>query len=318
MNTSVNKYEPGSLAPVNAQGRRQFVTSLLKAASGTAAFLLLPRFGFTASTGSATADMSIQQVIDLILKSVPGAPFPNTVDTIKAGDPNREVKGIVTTMFATTDVIEKTAQLGANFIIAHEPTFYNHTDETTLLKNDPVYQYKERLLEKYNITVWRFHDAIHAHKPDGVLMGVLTSLNWAQYYNADNPLLVTIPPTTVQQVITLVKSKLDIPHVRMVGNLKDPCSRILLIPGAAGGRMQIGALAKEKPDLLIVGEVNEWETSEYVRDLRQMGAKTSLLILGHIVSEEPGLQWLVQWLKPQLPRTIALTHIPSNDAFQWV
>ncbi|HYK47240.1 MAG TPA: Nif3-like dinuclear metal center hexameric protein, partial [Parafilimonas sp.] len=94
------------------------------------------------------------------------------------------------------------------------------------------------------------------------------------------------------------------------------CSRVALIPGAAGGRLQIAALQKEKPDLLIVGELNEWETSEYVRDLRYTGANTSLLVLGHIASEEPGLQWLVEWLKPQLPG-INITHIPSRDVFSW-
>jgi putative NIF3 family GTP cyclohydrolase 1 type 2 len=91
----------------------------------------------------------------------------------------------------------------------------------------------------------------------------------------------------------------------------------VLAPGAAGGTRQIEALQKEKPDVMICGELNEWETSEYVRDLRYMGLKTSLIVLGHIVSEEPGLEWLEKWLQPQIPG-IKVTHIPSNDAFTWV
>jgi len=76
------------------------------------------------------AELTIRDVIDKLQADVPGAPFPQTVDTIKAGDWGQPVKGIVTTMFATDVVIEKTISLGANFIIAHEPTFYNHLDET--------------------------------------------------------------------------------------------------------------------------------------------------------------------------------------------
>jgi hypothetical protein len=53
-----------------------------------------------------------------------------------------------------------------------------------------------------------------------------------------------------------------------------------------------------------------------VRDLRSSGAKTALLVLGHIVSEEPGLEWLEKWLQPQIP-AIKITHIPSGDAFSW-
>jgi putative NIF3 family GTP cyclohydrolase 1 type 2 len=35
----------------------------------------------------------------------------------------QKVSGIVTTMFPTIEVIEKTAKVGANFIIAHETPF---------------------------------------------------------------------------------------------------------------------------------------------------------------------------------------------------
>ena len=316
MSTSTNQQHLHHITPVNPIERRKFVKSLIKAAAGTSALLMLPGLGFAQKKEAGTAPLTIQQVIDLILKSIPGAPFSQTVDTIKAGDPSQVVKGIVTTMFATDEVIERTAALGANFIIAHEPTFYNHTDDVSWLKNDAVYQYKRNLLDKNGITIWRFHDYIHAHKPDGVLMGVLTALGWQHYYQQEHPRLITIPTTTLQNIITLVKNRLDIPHVRVIGGPTETCSRIALLPGAAGGKPQMDVIMKEKPDLLIVGELNEWETSEYIRDLRHMGAKTSLLVLGHIQSEEPGLKWLVEWLQPQLPG-VRITHVPSKDAFRW-
>ncbi|MDQ6815006.1 MAG: Nif3-like dinuclear metal center hexameric protein, partial [Bacteroidota bacterium] len=239
-----------------------------------------------------------------------------TVDAIKAGNANEPVKGIVTTMFATAEVIEKTAALGANFIIAHEPTFYNHADDTTTFENDEVYKFKRALLNKHNIAVWRFHDSIHAHRPDGVLMGVLQALGWEKYYNSEKPKLINIPSATLENIIQLVKSKLGIAHVRIIGNKSAACSRVVYAPGPAGGSRQIELIRKEKPDLFICGELNEWETSEYVRDLRYFGGKTSLIVLGHIVSEEPGLQWLVSWLQPQIP-AIKVTHISSTDAFSW-
>lgn len=295
--------------------RREFVTALMTAAGGSA-LTMIPAAGIAEKLRQPYQEQTVQQVMDLILKSIPNAPFEKTVDTIKSGDPKQKVTGIVTTMFATDEVIEKTAKLGANFIIAHEPTFYNHTDDTAWLENDEVYKYKRNLLKKHNMVVWRFHDYIHAHKPDGVMMGVLTKIGWGKYYNAEKPNLITIPPTSFQSVIELVKTKLEIPHVKVIGDKLQMCTRILLAPGAAGGTRQIGALQKEKPDILICGEVNEWETSEYIRDLRYTGSKTSLIVLGHIVSEEPGLEWLMKWLQPQIPG-IRVTHIPSNDAFSW-
>ncbi len=293
--------------------RRAFVNTITTVISVS---VLLPVSGFAENIFVPKANMTVQQVIDLILKSIPGVPFKQTVDTIKAGDPNQPVTGIVTTMFATVDVIEKAARAGANFIIAHEPTFYNHQDDTKWLENDDVYQYKAALLKKYNIAVWRFHDYIHAHKPDGVMMGVLTALGWEKAMDPQKPYLINIPSASLGAIIDLTKKKLNIAHVRYVGDKARPCSRIVMIPGSAGGKTQINALATEKPDLLIIGELEEWETSEYVRDMRASGSKTSLLVLGHIVSEEPGLEWLAKWLQPQIP-SIKVTHIPSGDAFSW-
>jgi hypothetical protein len=233
------------------KSRRQFVTSLVTLA-GTAPLLLLPGAGL-AGTFVSRQELTIEQVIALILKNVPGAPFTATVDTIKAGHPEQRVKGIVTTMLATAEVIEKATIRGANFIITHEPTYYSHTDDTAWLEQDRVYRYKKELLEKNAIVVWRFHDYMHALRPDGVQQGVLQALGWEAYCNADKPHLITLPQTTLQNIVMLVKSRLRIPHVKVVGHLTDKCSRVVLIPGAAGGRMQMQALMQEQPDLLIVG-----------------------------------------------------------------
>src|SRR5436190_1258403 len=127
--------------------RRQFLNSMVGVTGITA--LAQPKiYGRTSAANDA---ITVQQVIDLFIKEVPGAPFPKTVDTLKSGDPNQVVTGIVTTMFATVEVIRKAASQGANFIIAHEPTFYNHNDDTGWLENDPVYQYKKAILQKHGV-----------------------------------------------------------------------------------------------------------------------------------------------------------------------
>ncbi len=291
--------------------RKKFIQLL-----GSSPLLLMPLAGFSLHHTNREQNITIQQVIDLILKSIPGAPFPNSVDTIKAGDATQAVTGIVTTMFATIDVIKKAAELGANFIIAHEPTFYTHLDETKWLETDEIYQFKMALLNKHHITVWRFHDAIHAHRPDGVLTGVLTALGWSKMADPKIPNLITLPPSSLRSIIELAKKKLNIPHVKYIGDKNQVCSRIVIMPGAVGVRTQIYSVGKQKPDLIICGEISEWETGEYIRDLQASGAKTSLLVLGHSVSEEPGMEWLVTWLKPQLPQ-ITITHIPSGNPFSW-
>lgn len=304
-----------------AQDRRQFLTTTLTALAASSlpfSVTTLAAAPNAPTTARPVPALSIQQVIDALVADIPGAPFPHTVDTIKAGDPTQPVKGIVTTMFATDAIIQKTIDLGANFIIAHEPTFYNHTDETDWLGNDPVLQFKRNLLDKHGIVVWRFHDGIHAHKPDGIRMGVMQALGWEKYYDEANPPLVSLPSAiTLNDLMTHFKKALAIDKLRFIGDPALPCTKIVLAPGAAGGRSQIQNIQKYQPDLLVCGELNEWETSEYIRDARFMGKKIALVVLGHSVSEEPGLEWLIPVLHKKIPG-VQVTHLPSGDAFSVV
>lgn len=304
------------------QPRRQFLATTLAAIAATTLPFSRSRgskpsrtFPLSRPLGAALAPPTILQVIDALLADIPGAPFPQTVDTIKAGDPTQPVKGIVTTMFATDAIIRKTIGLQANFIIAHEPTFYNHADETAWLGDDPILRYKRDLLDKHGIVVWRFHDGIHAHKPDGIRMGTMQAMGWADYYDAANPPLVTLPSElSLLDLITRFKKGLHIDNIKYIGDLSQGCSRVVLAPGAAGGRKQIGWIQQYKPDVLVCGEINEWETSEYVRDALFQGRKLALIVLGHAVSEEAGLEWLVPVLQKKIPG-VPVTHLPSGDAF---
>jgi putative NIF3 family GTP cyclohydrolase 1 type 2 len=293
--------------------RRQFVASSI-VAMGASTMTVVPE---DANGQSLQENMTVQDVINLIIKDIPNAPYSKTVDTIKVGNGDQRVTGIITTMFATIPVIQKAIELEANFIIVHEPAFYNHADETEWLEKDKVYQFKKNLLEKNNIVVWRCHDYLHSRQLDGVQRGVLNELGWSKYYNAENPRVVNLPPTSLKDIIQLCKNKLGIKNLRMIGDLNQSCRKITLLPGAPGGRGQMQTLFDEQPDLLICGELQEWETSEYVRDARAMGSKISLLILGHAVSEEPGLAWLKEWLQPKIGK-VKVTHVPSQNPLTFV
>ncbi|MGN8072463.1 Nif3-like dinuclear metal center hexameric protein [Mucilaginibacter sp. 22184] len=295
------------------QSRRKFIYNFTKVA-GVAALMASPVISH--ADNFFAAPVTVGEVMDMFISQVPGAPISNTVDTLKAGSRDIQVIGIVTTMFATIEVIRKTIALGANFIIAHEPTFYNHQDETIWLANDDVYRYKAELLKQHNIAVWRNHDYIHSINPDGVRMGLLKQLDWEGYYNSAATSVMMLPATTLSSLIGHLKQKLFIDKVRYIGDPKQSCQKILLMPGASGGTRQIQAMSKEKPDVLICGEIQEWETAEYARDAQAKGKKLSLIVLGHIASEEPGSEFMATWLKEKLPG-IKITHIPSNNSLSF-
>jgi putative NIF3 family GTP cyclohydrolase 1 type 2 len=223
------------------------------------------------------------------------------------------VTGIVTTMFATLTVIRKAIELKANFIIAHEPTFYNHLDETDWLKNDPVYQFKSDLLTEHGIAVWRNHDYVHRLQIDGVQAGVVNELGWNEYYQQNA--VLNLPETTLGGLINHIKVKMGVPALRYVGNLDQKASKILLLPGAIGGRRQIELIMKEKPDVLICGESPEWETPEYVRNANEMGEKLALIVIGHSASEEGGSEFMKSWIEENIPG-MPVTHFASGNSLK--
>jgi len=296
--------------------RRKFIYNV-SAAVGAGLVLSSPLISKAAGFIGAEESYTVKQIMDMFIKDVPGGALKETVDTLKAGSPDTKVTGIVTTMFATIAVIRNAIDLGANFIIAHEPTFYNHEDETGWLKDDKVYQFKAELLKKHDIAVWRNHDYIHRLVPDGVTMGVLDRLGWKSHADAAMPNIITLPTTTLKELIRHAKSRLNIEKVRYVGDPNQKCNKVLLMPGAAGGRRQIQAIQSVKPDVLIAGEISEWETAEYVRDALAKGDNLSLVVLGHIASEEAGAEFMLNWLKEKVP-SIKTTHVPSANSLSFM
>jgi putative NIF3 family GTP cyclohydrolase 1 type 2 len=284
---------------------------------GTSIFLATPALTFAESILKPAGIVTVGQIMDLFIKEVQNAPFEKTVDTLKAGNRDIQVTGILTTAFATIENIKKAIAMRANFIIAHEPTFYNHLDNTDWLEKDEVYQYKLALLKKHNIAVWRNHDYIHSHHPDGVMTAVINALGWEKYNEASARTLFELPRVSLKSLIHDVKIKLNTGTLRYVGDLNQICSKALLLPGASGGTRHIEAIGKYKPDVILVGEANEWETIEYVRDANSKGQKLALVLMGHIASEDIGSKWMAAWLRKNVPG-IEVNYIPTTKVLRFI
>lgn len=308
------------MLPENKMGkdtnnRRKFIRngSLML---GGAALMHIPAVSLAKGILNNQEQYTVQNIIDLIIKEAKLAPFKDTVDTIKFGSADQIVTGIVSTMFPTVAVIEKAVSLKANLIIAHEPTFYSATDNMAKQETNAMIQKKQVLLKEHGIVIWRFHDYSHFMQPDMITLGVKKKMGWEPYQKKGDQ-LINIPTTTLKQLIHQLKKNLSIQHLRAIGDLQQSCSSIALLPGAWGVQAHINTIEKNNPDVLIIGELVEWETAEYIRDARTMGSKTALIVLGHSVSEEPGMELFVDWLSPKLPG-MPITHIASGDPFLWI
>lgn len=260
--------------------------------------MCLAAFIFTASLcGQNSASNSAENVITTIIKHTGTAAITNTVDVIKAGDPKTQVTGIVTTMFATMDVLKKSVALNCNFIIAHEPVFYNHRDETNQFQNDPVFLEKQQYINDHNLVIWRFHDYIHTLKPDAIDYGMALKLNWLKYIDGGSPDRFIIPETTLKELLVYLKKIFPGNAFNVVGNLDMKLTRVAFSAGAPGSSTHFALLEDKDTEVVLAGEVQQWETYEYVRDAVSQGRKKAIIFLGHVTSEEPGMEYCAEWLR---------------------
>ena len=270
------------------------------------------------ATTPGTTPLTATQAIDRIVKATGATPPDNAVDTIKAGEPSTVVTGVVTTFTPTMDVLRKAVAAGANLIVTHEPTFYNHLDQTTLFADDPVFKEKLAYIQEHHLVVWRFHDTWHLRRRDGIAEGFVAQAGWRPYENpgpeGEAGFFFTLPQTTVLALAKDLQQRFHARSIRIVGDPDLKITKVAYRPGASGEAKQVAALERDDVEVLVAGEASEWETVEYARDAQLQGRKKALILLGHLTSEEAGMGYCAQWLRPLFPG-LPIQFIPASEPY---
>ena len=262
---------------------------------------------------AASEGITARQIIERIQKNVGVQWRSETVDTFKAGNPETVVKGIATSFSATLDVCQRAHAAGRNLLIMHEPTFYNHNDETVNASGE-IYETKRNFIEKNGLVVWRFHDHWHARNPDGILTGMTTALGWGEYRSPERPRLFSLPATTLEALAQNIQGRLSARAMRVIGEPQMPVRRVVLLPGFNNFPGIKQALDTADVDVVAIGETREWEGIEYARDCITAGKKKGLIVLGHVPSEERGMEECARWLKTFVTE-VPIQYLPGGDPF---
>jgi putative NIF3 family GTP cyclohydrolase 1 type 2 len=183
-------------------------------------------------------------------------------------------------------------------VITHEPTFYAHLDTPEgMPESDPVWAEKRAFIGKHGMVVWRFHDHWHMRKPDGIEAGMVRTPGWEKFQNPENQYLFVVPETTVKRLAEEVANKLGSSVVRVVGDPEMKVTKVGFSPGAAGFQTGTNALERDDVQVLLGGATREWETVEYAADAATEGRNKALIVIGHIPSEQAGMEECTRWLK---------------------
>ncbi len=253
-------------------------------------------------------------LIDEIIKNTGSPKIQNTVDVIKEGDPETQVTGIISCMFATTDILKQAVAKNCNLIIVHEPLYYNHLDETKHFQNNAVFLEKKKFIDDHKLVIWRFHDYIHSMKPDGIESGMVEKLGWKDYVVKGSMNQFILPRTTLKEILINLKQVFPKNAFYVIGNPNMEVSNVRFAAGAPGSATHIRLLEDKNTDVVIAGEAQQWETYEYARDAVDQGRNKAIIFLGHIPSEEAGMDYCASWLKTFI-KDIPVYFVESGSSY---
>ena len=245
--------------------------------------------------------MKAYEVMNLLYGYGAEADYSNTCDTLKAGDPENEVTKVAVAMFATLGVVKAAKEWGAQLLVVHEPTYYNHMD---LHSDEKVETEKRAFLENAGLAIYRFHDHPHYNKPDMIAVGEWKYMGFeGETIYGDSfghSEFMLDEPLTPLQIAKQIEDKLGIKHVRICGNRNTPVTKLSGMFGTPGQVFE--KLKAEETEVVLTGEACEWALGEYARDAADLGYAKTLMILGHIGSERAGMVYVSEVLAQRCPQ----------------
>jgi putative NIF3 family GTP cyclohydrolase 1 type 2 len=284
--------------------------------------------------GPSSGSLTAADIIDRIRKNIGGEWKADTVDTVKAGDASTRVTGVVTTSLASMAVLQQAVKAGANLVVTFEPTFFSRSDATTPPAGrgggrgaagapagpppappppDPIFTAKNDFIAKNNLVVFRLSDHWRARTPDPLAVGFGRSLGWTEYQAADDARRFDVPAITLDALATTLKKTLQARGgMRVIGDPQARVRRIGLLPGSTPIQASIAMMPNV--DVIVAGEVREWESVEYVRDVVFSGQGKGLILVGRVASEEPGMAVCADWIRTFVPE-VSVRHLSAGDPY---
>ena len=255
-----------------------------------------------------------------------------TRDKVLYGDTDKECTGIVTTIYASTNVIRKAHELGANLIIAHEALFWNRGDHREWLEEsqNKTYLAKKKMLDDYGITVWRFHDYIHSGIPvgddyiDGIFYGIAKQTGWDKAIissDVSGAIYLECETTTPREVGKLLKEKWHLSGLKCIGNMDAKVNKIMVCGHVSEGgdsNSLIKKVDENNINLLLPLELIDFTLSEYIKDSGQLGYDRAIIAAGHFNLEEPGMEYMVNWIDDALKAHIKTDFVQAGDMYTYM
>lgn len=102
--------------------------------------------------------MNTNDIHKHLLEKAPWVDPATTVDTVKAGDPTKEIKSVAVGWMSTMANLQLAHEKGCDLFITHEPTFWHHSQDEEPSRTEVPGIAKQKFLDETGLAILRIHD----------------------------------------------------------------------------------------------------------------------------------------------------------------
>ncbi len=161
--------------------------------------------------------------------------------------------------------------------------------------------------------VFRLTQHWNQRKPDPRAQGLATAMGWTKYKTSDDALRYEVPGISLEALASQLKKTLGTRGgLRAIGDRTLTVRKIGLLPGYT--MIQASIAMMPGVDVIVAGEVQEWESPTYAQDVAFAGVKKGFISIGRVINEAPGMQVCADWLKTIVPE-VPVRFISAGDPY---
>jgi putative NIF3 family GTP cyclohydrolase 1 type 2 len=224
------------------------------------------------------------------------------VDGFRAGDADMAVTGVVVSARASTAVLHRARELGANIVISRQ-AFLGDSRDRPVAKPEPALADKLSFIAANGLAVLRLQDPRTGPIGQKITAALASAMGLKMAGLQLNPadgLVFNTPAQSVLACIRRLRKALPSAALRLVGDPEMVVRGLALATETSRPNALAPLLARPDVNLVIAGEVHETETAAWVQDAIALKMPKALLLIGSITMEELPARALADHLKTVL------------------
>ena len=117
---------------------------------------------------------------------------------------------------------------------------------------------------------------------------------------------------TVLDMARHIQARMKARTLRVIGDPGQTVSRLYASYGNFGGLS--GAQIFENVDVMVIGEAQDWDLPMFVRDSLAAGRDKALIVIGHVLSEQWGMEYAAEWLRGFV-KEVPVRYVPIIEPY---